>query len=202
MVTCTPETLDGSTGRATYFLVGRKGDIFKTSTGRRILATGIESRLLASGLFDHAIVCGENRARLSAIVTMDLARLLPAHSAGPIGTQSKVLPHDGLPARTSELVVRAVKNVNSTVPAYERISGVLVVSRPFSLEGGELTSSQKLRRARVPRTTSARSMAYMIWLKSERPLDLIAERGISVAFAARGQRTGNLTPWKYLSLEG
>ena len=52
------------------YLTGRKSEVFKTSTGRKIAPAGIESQLKSDTRVDHAVVFGEGRQFLVALITV------------------------------------------------------------------------------------------------------------------------------------
>ena len=54
------------------------------------------------------------------------------------------------PARDAEAVIqRVLFTATAMLPAYQRPSGILITTRRFTIEAGELTSNLKLRRLQV-----------------------------------------------------
>ncbi len=111
-------------------LTGRKSEVFKTSTGRKIAPAGIESLLKNDTRVDHAVVFGEGRKFLVALITV--ATALPSDQGWTILYAQK------LAADLTQCV--------SDFPKYKRPAGVILSFNSLSIEQQELTSNQKLRR--------------------------------------------------------
>ncbi|MBK8574631.1 MAG: AMP-binding protein [Elusimicrobia bacterium] len=108
-------------------LVGGKGDLIKTSTGRKIAPAAIEQKLVKYLGAEQSMVVGEGRAHLAAIVCYD----------GGMTAEQKTSFEDNL------------KKMNETLADHERVRRCVVLDRLFSLERGELTRTLKLRREAV-----------------------------------------------------
>ena len=107
------------------WLTGRKSEVFKTSTGRRIAPVPIESALKQLPYVEQAVVFGRNRAVPVVLLCLD-ARALPAPRLNTIALD--------------------IAAACSSLPAYQRPAGVLLTRRGFSIAAGELTSNLKLKR--------------------------------------------------------
>ena len=116
-------------------LTGRKSEVIKTSSGRRIALPAIESVLRELPWIDHAVVLGSGRKCLAALVTLD-AR---ARNSG----QAKI---DLAPLREA-----LAKHINARLSRHEQPAAALILARAFSVDGGELTPNLKLRRAEIER---------------------------------------------------
>jgi long-chain acyl-CoA synthetase len=108
-------------------LVGRKGDLIKTSTGRKIAPAAIEQKLVKYLGAEQAMVVGEGRAHLAAIVCYD----------------------GGMTAEQKESFEKNLAKMNEGLADHERVRRCVVLDRLFSLERGELTRTLKLRRAHI-----------------------------------------------------
>ncbi|MEF8702762.1 MAG: AMP-binding protein [Candidatus Accumulibacter sp. UW26] len=109
-------------------LIGRKSEIFKTSTGRRIAPARIESHLQQVPEVEHAVVFGARRAQPVALL---------------------VLGEEGWQAGAGDSFItlrRRVIEASESLPAYQRPAGLLLSVQPLTIAGGELTSNLKLRR--------------------------------------------------------
>lgn len=105
-------------------LIGRKSEVFKTSTGRRVAPGAVEAVLRAAPGVENAAVFGADRRSLLAVVSVD-----GATSATPL--------REGL------------RRVLQVLPDHQRPAGLVVSRRPFTIEAGELTGNLKLRRDSV-----------------------------------------------------
>lgn len=109
-------------------LLGRKSDLFKTSTGRRIAPAGVEALLSKAEGVEQVVVVGAGRKCPVALLT------------------TVTLP-DGAQARS--LLESRVRAAVDTVPEHERPAAVAVIAPVFSIEHGELTANLKLRRPAI-----------------------------------------------------
>jgi long-chain acyl-CoA synthetase len=107
-------------GDGYLFLAGRKKELIVLSTGKKVHPGALEARLAALPGVRHAAVFGEGAAFLVALLDVDPAR------EGEVGA--------------------ALARLNERLPRHERIRAHRRVA-PFSVEGGELTASLKVRRA-------------------------------------------------------
>jgi long-chain acyl-CoA synthetase len=130
------------------YVVGRKKEIIITSSGKNIAPAGIEGFLTDNEIIDSAMVHGDGRPFLVALVTLDRnAATRIAHGAG--------IPDDGdrekLAGQPEILaaVQQAVAQVNARVSRPEQVKKFFVVDGRWTVEGGELTPTSKLRRAVV-----------------------------------------------------
>ena len=109
-------------------LIGRKSEIFKTSTGRRVAPARIESLLRQIAGVEFAAVFGAGRTVPTALLAITEA-----------GWQDK---HDQLPARLREQALHAME----PLPPYLRPTGFALTTRMPTIAGGELTANLKMRR--------------------------------------------------------
>jgi long-chain acyl-CoA synthetase len=117
------------------YLKGRKSEIIKTSTGRRLSLGRIENALRQIPIVDHVAVVGSGRKALTAVMTLDQERLRNLRVSKETDAQLR----DNL---AQEILLK-----EQGLAPYERISGCILVKEPFTVQGGELTPNLKLRRA-------------------------------------------------------
>jgi long-chain acyl-CoA synthetase len=119
-------------------LTGRKSEIIKTSAGRRIALPPIESSLREIPWIDHAMVLGSGRKCLAALVTVDKAALSSA----------------GVSVHAPQFRDALLTRIN-LMTRHEQPAAAIVLQRPFSVDGGELTPNLKLRRMEIERKYKA-----------------------------------------------
>ncbi|HLM76408.1 MAG TPA: long-chain fatty acid--CoA ligase, partial [Polyangiaceae bacterium] len=121
-------------------ITGRKKEIIITAGGKNIAPKNIEGALKNHPLISEAVVIGDRRKFLSALISLDpeAARKF-AEERGHKGA-----PQD-LPALIAE-VQKAVDEVNATLARVETVKKFRIVPRPFSIETGELTPTLKVKR--------------------------------------------------------
>jgi len=126
-------------------ITGRKKDIIVTSSGKNVAPAALEQRLRMHPLIHQAVVVGDNRPCVGALLTVDPEFL--AHWRGVLLAQQDPAVRE---AREENLlreeIARAVAAANSTVSRSESIRVFRVLSEPFDLANGLLTPSMKLRR--------------------------------------------------------
>ncbi len=132
-------------------ITGRKKDVIITSGGKSVAPAALEERLRMHPLVHQAVVVGDNRPCVGALITLEPEFL--AHWRAALA-----LPGDA-PAREAreenalrEEVARAVAAANSAVSPSESIRVFRVLPDPFDVAGGLLTPSLKLRRDEIVRT--------------------------------------------------
>ncbi|MBD0844717.1 MULTISPECIES: AMP-dependent synthetase/ligase [unclassified Streptomyces] len=131
-------------------ITGRKKDVVITSSGKSVSPATLEHRLTMHPMIHQAVVVGDNRPCVGALLTLD-----PDFVAWWRGTQ---VPRTDAPNRDAreanalrEEVARAVAAANSAVSRSESIRVFRVLPEPFDLSNGMLTPSMKLRRDTIVR---------------------------------------------------
>ncbi|MGX4736592.1 AMP-dependent synthetase/ligase [Kitasatospora griseola] len=133
-------------------ITGRKKEILVTSGGKNVSPGPLEDRLRAHPLISQALVVGNGRPYVGALLTLDpeaveqfLRQQPPTPTARTVDVSSAVPAHPAVLASLAE----AVQAVNSTVSRAESIRRVRVVGGDFTEERGLLTPSLKVRRQAV-----------------------------------------------------
>ncbi len=125
------------------FITDRKKELFKLSTGKYIAPSPIEMALGASLFIEQAVVVGSEYKFCSALVVVDaqaIRRHFDADATVPSAT--------GLAAHplVIALIQQEVDAVNAALPHWEQIKKFRLLEHPFSIEGGELTPTLKVKR--------------------------------------------------------
>ncbi len=123
-------------------IVGRKKDIIITSGGKNIAPKNIEAALMGTDLFTHAIVIGEGRRYITALLTLDeemINRFIAEHN---ISDQESISTNPAL----IEAVQKRIDEVNTRFARVEQVRNFYIAPSQFSIERGELTPTLKLKR--------------------------------------------------------
>lgn len=120
-------------------ITGRKKELLKTSGGKYIAPVKIEARLKALPIVQEAVVIGDNRNFCTAIFALDPEML--KEFAQREGAEPKP-EHQKVQAALKALV----DEVNGGLASFEQIKKFCVAPTPFSVDGGELTASLKVKR--------------------------------------------------------
>jgi long-chain acyl-CoA synthetase len=125
-------------------ITGRKKELIVLSNGKKVTPSLVESALLADPCIDQAVVFGDNRSYLTALIVPhwgNVRQHLPAPGRESASPES--LANDA--AVVSALAQRLNAALTELAP-WEQVKKFLVLSRPFSVAADELTVSLKLRR--------------------------------------------------------
>ncbi len=129
------------------YIVDRKKEIIVTAGGKNIAPQPLENELRLDKYISQAMVFGDRKPYLVALLTPNVERLVD------IGRQEKLdyIDIDELVtnSRIQEIYGNRIKELNKTLPPYETIKKFALLPREFSVEGGELTPTLKLKRKKI-----------------------------------------------------
>jgi len=130
-------------------ITDRKKDIIVTSGGKNVAPQPIESLIQASPLIASAVVVGNSRKFVSALIVPDFEKLEAYAKAHGIAFKDRAEL-----GRRPEVAAFLLDEVNRMTPglaSYERIKRIAVLDRDFDLDMGEVTPTLKVRRNIVER---------------------------------------------------
>lgn len=124
-------------------ITGRKKDLIVTAGGKNVSPTQLEDLLASDPLISQAVVVGDNRSFIAALITID-QETFPSwrDKHGKTGEVSDLLQDGDLVGAIQDAVDRA----NRSVSRAESIRKFNILGTEFSVEGGELTPTLKLKR--------------------------------------------------------
>ncbi|WP_430869067.1 AMP-dependent synthetase/ligase [Demequina aurantiaca] len=128
-------------------ITGRKKEIIVTAGGKNVAPALIEDRLRAYPLVSQCIVIGDGRPFIGALVTLDELALpgwLKAKGMEPMTVAQAA--HD---PQVRARVAKAVERANSVVSRAESVREFEILENDFTVEGGTLTPSLKVKRNQV-----------------------------------------------------
>jgi long-chain acyl-CoA synthetase len=127
-------------------ITDRKKDILVTAGGKNVAPQNLENDLKTSRFVSQAIVLGDRRPYVAALVTLDETQVRrEVGSDGPL--------HDD--PRVRALIQSAVDEVNRERSRYEQIKRFAILPRDFTIDADELTPTLKLKRRTVQQHFSA-----------------------------------------------
>jgi long-chain acyl-CoA synthetase len=110
-------------------ITDRKKDILVTAGGKNVAPQNLENALKTAPLVSQALVLGDRRPFVSALITIDAAVA------------------EGAPAgELEERVQGLVDAVNADLSRFEQIKRFRILPRDFTAEDGEVTPTLKLKR--------------------------------------------------------
>lgn len=125
-------------------ITDRKKHLFKTSGGKYIAPTPIENMFLASKYIDQFILIGDRRMFLSALIVPDYEALKEYADANRI--QYNSLEELVEMKQIYELLDKELDQFQKKLANFERVRKFAILDKPFTIEGGELTPSLKVKR--------------------------------------------------------
>jgi long-chain acyl-CoA synthetase len=123
------------------YITGRKKDIIITAGGKNITPANIENGLKQNRYISQAVVVGDRRPYLIALITIDpdeVGGFAQQHGIEP----DAVLESDAI----RDEVQRAVDEVNARVGRVEQVKKFKILDHDLSQQTGELTPTLKVKR--------------------------------------------------------
>jgi long-chain acyl-CoA synthetase len=128
-------------------VIDRLQDVLRLADGSRFSPALIENKLKFSPYIREAVVIGENRPRVVALIQID---------PGPLGNWAEAnrLPFTTFRDLSSkgevfELIAREVERVNQDLPPAAQIRGFALFDKELDADDDELTRTQKVRRSTI-----------------------------------------------------
>ncbi len=125
-------------------ITDRKKDIIVTSGGKNVAPQPIENALAASPYIANAVVVGDRRKFVSALIVPDFEKLKKYAAENDITFSS-----DKELVEKPEIYEFFMKETNRLTPhlaSYEKIKKIIIIDRDFEIEAGEMTPTLKVRR--------------------------------------------------------
>ena len=124
-------------------ITGRKKDIIITAGGKNITPANLEAEIKQSPYVSQAVVIGDRRPFLSALVTLDMEEV------------AKLATEKGWPADPAEvaknpemreIIQKHIDEMNEKFARVEQVKKFEILPADLSQEGGELTPTLKVKR--------------------------------------------------------
>ncbi|MDB4946924.1 MAG: Long-chain-fatty-acid--CoA ligase [Labilithrix sp.] len=128
-------------------ITDRKKDLLITAGGENIAPQLLEGHLKSIPIIQHAVVVGDRRKYVAALLTLDPERV--AAEAAVAGSPARTAED----AATCEIfrghVDRQIASVNDKLARVQTIKRFAILPCEFTIDGGELTPTMKLKRKAV-----------------------------------------------------
>jgi long-chain acyl-CoA synthetase len=125
-------------------ITDRKKDLIKTSGGKMVAPQNLEQILKSDPYIADAMVVGDRKKYITALVVPDMERLKQyAHQqAIPFSNHEDLVRNPSI----QRFLFSRVQKCNEGLAPFEQIKKIAVLSEPFSIGGGELTPTLKVKR--------------------------------------------------------
>lgn len=132
-------------------ITDRKKDIIITSAGKNVAPQKIENNLKLAKHISNAMVVGDKRKFLVAVISIDREAFLDKlASLGLSGTPT----YEDLATNSKvfEIIDEEVKLINKELAQFETIKGFFIAPSDFTVENGQITPSLKLKKKVILKT--------------------------------------------------
>lgn len=128
-------------------ITDRKKDIFITAAGKNIAPQYIENKLKFSAYINDAVVIGDRRRYLVALIVIDEENVTKWAQDGrlPFTTYTDLSRHE----EVRGLIEREVEAVNKTVSSPEQVKKFAILPKRLYAEDGEVTPTLKVKRKAI-----------------------------------------------------
>ena len=120
------------------YITDRKKDLLKLSTGKYVAPQPIETRLAQCALIEQCVVIGNALQFCSVLIVPSAVEVKRRLAVGDVDLA------------TSEQVRAAIQQeideMNRTLPPWEQVKKFTLLNTPWTIEGGELTPTLKVKR--------------------------------------------------------
>jgi long-chain acyl-CoA synthetase len=133
--------------RGNLVITGRIKELIVTSYGKNVAPVPIETELAHSPYVDQAMLCGDKRKHIAALIVPARAAVMRrAEEMGiKAGTYAGLLRQDGI----RSLLAGEIERATSGCAPYEKVRAFVLLSEGFTVENDLLTPTLKLRRGRI-----------------------------------------------------
>ena len=128
-------------------ITDRKKDLIKTSGGKYVAPQPIENKLKLTPYITNAVIVGNGRKFISVLLVPNLVRVEAYAKENGIAsaTASDLLKND----RVKALFDAEMDKMNQGLASFESIKKYAMIEKDFTIEGGEITPTLKVKRKAV-----------------------------------------------------
>ncbi|MFH1176011.1 MAG: long-chain fatty acid--CoA ligase [Acidobacteriota bacterium] len=125
-------------------ITDRKKDLIVTAGGKNVAPQPIENELKRSPLVDNAVLIGDGRPAIVALISPngDELQKWATQQGISFATLAELTRHE----RVRVAYAQVIDSVNAGLSRYEQIKSFRVLPQPLSLEAGQLTPTLKVKR--------------------------------------------------------
>jgi len=125
-------------------ITDRKKDLLITAGGENIAPQILEGQLKSIPVIGQAVVVGDRKKYLAALLTLDPERV--QSEAAAAGSKASTVAEAAECAIFRQHLQKQIDELNLKLARVQTIKKFTVVPREFTIDGGELTPTMKLKR--------------------------------------------------------
>jgi long-subunit acyl-CoA synthetase (AMP-forming) len=127
-----------------FRITDRKKDLIITAGGENIAPQVIEGKLKNLAWISQAVVVGDRKKHLSALLTLDEEKLEKILRES--GSTAETLAEAAKCTKVETFIFAAVETVNEELAQVQKIKKIKILPKDLTIESGELTPTMKLKR--------------------------------------------------------
>lgn len=124
-------------------ITDRKKELLKTAAGKFVAPAPIEIKLRTSPYIANAMVVGDTKKFVSALIVPNAGAIAAKARAEGIALDGEKISND---AWVRELIAREIERLTENLAQYEKPKRFALIDKDFTVAGGELTHALKLKR--------------------------------------------------------
>ena len=126
-------------------ITDRKKDIIITSAGKNVAPQKIENMIKLQRHISNAMVVGDKRKFLIAVITID--RDIFLQELDELGLSGQPTYEDlAINSKVYDIINQEIESTNKDLASFESIKGFYIASKDFTIESGHITPSLKLKK--------------------------------------------------------
>ncbi len=126
------------------YITGRIKDILVLSNGEKVPPSDMESAITIHPFFEQALIIGEGRAFLSALVVLNTETITKLSKQFDLNEKSN---KDFQARNVQSLLQKKMTQQLRDFPGYAKIRRITVLFKPWTIENGMMTPTLKIKRA-------------------------------------------------------
>ncbi|WP_159637445.1 AMP-dependent synthetase/ligase [Sphingobacterium composti Ten et al. 2007 non Yoo et al. 2007] len=130
-------------------IIDRKKEMFKTSGGKYVVPQAIESKMVESPFIEQFMVVGDGEKFPAAFVVPSYTNLLAWAQKSIPELQSLTVEQFLLSEQVKDKITSEINRINTNFGQWEQIKKFCLIPTEFTIEGGELTPTLKMKRKKI-----------------------------------------------------
>jgi long-chain acyl-CoA synthetase len=135
------------------WIVDRKKEIIITSGGKNVAPQPIENLLTSNPYINHAMLIGDRKNFISALIVPDFQQLgdwCRKNGLGDLSQEQMIREED-----VYKKIQGEIQEAIAGLPRYEQVKRFILLQHPWTVDSGELTPTMKLKRRVILRKFSS-----------------------------------------------